>query len=241
MTTTQQEPQQGTLFDRLEMRAGAPKSFEQVVLQRRATPHFADTPVPDEVIEAVLAAAAQAPSGFNMQPWRFIVVRDAQQRAALRRAAMDQAKVGEAPVVFVACAPAEAWRERAAEIFAESARRGALSPQNLQEQTQSAIDFVRSLSRPVWLTRHVMIAFTYLMLAAEVLGWDTAPMEGFDPDAVRSVVGLPPDAEVVALLAIGRAAGRVQPYPGRLPIDQIAYAERFGQPWSDGSAARQLP
>jgi nitroreductase len=231
MITTPQEPQQDALFEGLELPAGAPKSFEQAILQRRATAHFADTPVPEEVIRAILTAAGQAPSGYNLQPWRFVVVRDRAQRAALQRAAYDQAKVGEAPVVVVACAPAEGWRERAPEIFSESARRGARPQQNLSGQLESAADFVSSHHRATWLNRHVMIAFTYLMLAAEVLGWDTAPMEGFDPAAVRAVLGLPPDAEVVALLAVGRAAGRVQPYPGRLPVSEIAYAERFGQPW----------
>ena len=32
----------------------------------------------------------------------------------------------------------------------------------------------------VWVDRHVMIAFTTMMWMAEVLGYDTAPMEGFD-------------------------------------------------------------
>jgi nitroreductase len=56
-------------------------------------------------------------------------------------------------------------------------------------------------------------------------------MEGFDPAAVKSEFGIPDEAEVVALLAIGRAAEPDKVYPGRFPIDRIVFKERYGQPW----------
>ena len=77
---------------------GAPlKPITQVLLDRRATPHFKHDPVPEEYLEAILSLAAQAPSGYNLQPWRFIVVRDAENRHRLQKAALNQSKVSEAP------------------------------------------------------------------------------------------------------------------------------------------------
>ncbi len=56
---------------------GAPlKPMTQVVLERRATPHFQPDEVPKAFLDAMLELGAQAPSGYNIQPWRFIVVRD---------------------------------------------------------------------------------------------------------------------------------------------------------------------
>jgi nitroreductase len=52
------------------------------------------------------------------------------------------------------------------------------------------------------------------MLAAEAYGFDTAPMEGFIPDAVKREFAIPDEAEVVALLAIGRGADPDKAYPG---------------------------
>jgi len=46
----------------------------QTIWERRSIRQFADRPVPRELIEAVLAAATQAPSGKNAQPWRFLVL-----------------------------------------------------------------------------------------------------------------------------------------------------------------------
>jgi nitroreductase len=81
---------------------GAPlKPITQVLLDRRATMRFKpDETVSDEYIDAILSFGAQAPSGFNLQPWRFIVVRDEENRKRLSRAAMNQVKVTEAPVVI---------------------------------------------------------------------------------------------------------------------------------------------
>lgn len=205
-------------------------AFEQLVRRRRATPHFTAEEVPAEVIAQGLALAAEAPSGYNLQPWRYIAVHDGEQRRRLKEAAFNQEKVGEAPLVFVACAERDKWQDRAEDIFRARAKQGGRSDGDVRAQKQSALGFIEKLDREVWLNRHVMIGFTYLMLAFESLGWDTAPMEGFDAAAVRRVVGLPDDAVVVALLAVGRAAGAEPPHPGRLPPEDFVSLDRYGQP-----------
>ena len=71
---------------------------------RKSVRAYLDTEVEEEKLQAVLEAGRLAPSACNFQEWRFIVVRDADMRKKLRAAAKDQAFVGEAPVVIVACA-----------------------------------------------------------------------------------------------------------------------------------------
>lgn len=213
----------------------AAQALEAIALRRRAMPGFRDEPVPHDVIDRALRFAAEAPSGYNLQPWRFLVLRSPEQRAKLRRAAFDQTKITEAPVVIVATAPRETWRDCADEIFlTKAARTGRdLDPAQLAKMKASAFQFIDKLPREVWLTRQVMIAFTYLMLGFEALGWQTAPMEGFDAEAVRSTLGLPEDTEVVALLAVGRGADSAVLHPGRLTIDRIAFDDDYGAPWQD--------
>ncbi len=208
--------------------------FERLVRQRRATPHFTAEPVPASEIEAALRDAAEAPSGYNLQPWRFLVLRDAGKRAALRRAAYDQEKITEAPVVIVALAPREAWKQTAERVMREKARRAGRPEEEGLKVLPAAVGFVETLPRAVWLNRHVMIAFTFLMLAFEARGWDTAPMEGFDAAAVRQALGLPADVEVVALLAVGRAKGEEPAHPGRLPLAETVFDDSYGHPWESG-------
>jgi nitroreductase len=207
------------------------KPLAEIMWDRRATRHFAPDPIPDDQLDEIFALASQAPSGYNLQPWRFVVIRDAERRARLCHAALDQEKVREAPVVLVAFARRDAWDEYAQDIFVRAAETGARSADGIAEQKREALDFISTLPIQVWLNRHVMIAFTYLMLAAESLGWDTAPMEGFDANAVKKVAELPEDAEVVALLALGRHLGEASPHPGRLPVERLFFAERYGHPW----------
>ena len=208
------------------------KPLSRVILDRRATSHFKPDPVPQEYLNAILQLASQAPSGYDLQPWRFIVVKDEQNRRRLQKAAMNQAKVGEAPVVIIAIGMKEETKRRADEVFQEAAQRGADNPDAVQQHERQAMDFLEHIPMNVWLNRHVMIAFTTMMYAAEAYGFDTAPMEGFDPAAVKKEFGIPDEAEVVALLAIGKMRPPDKPYPGRFELDRIAYRERYGQPWT---------
>ena len=56
------------------------KSFSQAIAERRATQSFDSTAIPHEHLKQILQAGLEAPSGYNLQPWRFVVVRDPEQR-----------------------------------------------------------------------------------------------------------------------------------------------------------------
>ena len=73
-------------YDPDEMRRRA-AAFRADVARRRTVRDFSDRPVPREIIEQCLLAAGTAPSGANMQPWRFVVVADPQTRKQIREGA----------------------------------------------------------------------------------------------------------------------------------------------------------
>ncbi|HJR09086.1 MAG TPA: nitroreductase family protein [Pyrinomonadaceae bacterium] len=209
------------------------KPFTEAVVERRATNQFTPDEVPKEILNAILQLGLQAPSGYNLQPWRFIVVREEENRKRLQAAAYNQPKVGQAPVVIIAVGMKEEWRQRADEVFSEGAQRGAGSPDTVEQYKQGALGFLSHMPMDVWVNRHTMIAFTTLMYAAEAYGFDTAPMEGFDAAAVKREFGLPDEAEVVALLAIGRAKQPDKAYPGRFPLSRVVFSERYGEAWGE--------
>ena len=221
--------------------ASSHKPLEQVIQHRRATPDFDSAPVSDSDLKQILEAGRHAPSGYNIQPWRFVVVRDAAQRKALRGAAFNQPKVEDASVVIVAVAALKAWQQGDLEKVLElSAKHG-----YTQEQISGMREGVsRALNSPpgdvcgwgpdwaVWGNRQVMIAFTHMMLMAESLGYDTAPMEGFMESQVKQVLGIPGDNtqhRVVALLAVGHRKGEDKRFGGRFPLDYIAYDNSWGK------------
>lgn len=214
------------------VQGGPLKTLTQVLLERRATTHFKPDPIPPEYLEAILALGGQAPSGYNLQPWRFIVVRNAENRKRLQQAAFDQAKVGEAPVMLITFAIRDEWRDYIKGIFDEGVRRSIETPEAAAERMKKAVAFMDKMPPPVWLSRHTMVALTTLMLVAESYGLDTAPMEGFDPDAVKREFGLPEKSEVIALLALGFAKEPDKAYGGRFAVEDIVFQERYGRRWS---------
>jgi len=212
------------------------RDLAQVIRERRATNHFADEDISPEDLSRILYFAGQAPSGYNLQPWRMIVVREPENRKRLRAVAFDQEKVSEASAVIIFVGSKQKTEDCALQIFEEGNRLGLGKPENNDKVIQGALKFIaQSVGWEKWLNRHTMIAFSFAMLMAESLGYDTAPMEGFDAAGIKREFQVPDDCEVVALLAIGRSKPPKKLYPGRLPLSEVAYAEMFGQPWKEGN------
>ena len=78
--------------------------FKEVIQKRRSTRNFLDRSIPDDKLHAVLEAARIAPSAAHRQPWKFIVVKNADKRKAIAQAANNQAFVGQAPIIIAAVA-----------------------------------------------------------------------------------------------------------------------------------------
>jgi nitroreductase len=75
----------------------------------RCIRRFKDEPVPDEALRKVLAAGRRAPSWMNVQPWHFIVIKDAAMKEKLAMLATGQKQVARAPVVIGVCGDLSAW------------------------------------------------------------------------------------------------------------------------------------
>ena len=69
-----------------------------------------------------------------------------------------------------------------------------------------------------------------------MLGYDTAPMEGFEPDKVSEVLKLPLSYITVALLAIGWGRGADKFSGGRFSSSRTVFGEEYGRPLSEDKA-----
>jgi nitroreductase len=208
------------------------KSLAQAIRDRRATPSFDGEPIPAGDLRQILDAGLHAPSGYNMQPWRFVVVQHPEQRKRLRAASYNQAKVEEASAVIVACGDRDGWRKDIDEII-RMGRAGGMTESYADQMTQSVPAYLSSFNSDQmagWLNKMVMLAFTSMMLMAEVLGYDTAPMEGFEQDKVCETLRLPMSYWVVALLAIGHVKGSDKFNGGRFDMSHTVFGEEYGKP-----------
>lgn len=209
------------------------KTLSQAIAERRATPSFDGVPIPDADLKKILEAGLSAPSGYNMQPWRFVVVRTEEQKKRLRAASFNQPKVEEASAVVVACGDADGWRNGDLEEMIRMGREGGMT-ENYADQARTNIPgyLANHPNLTAWLYKHTMIALTSMMLMAEVMGYDTAPMEGFEEEKVRDVLKLPLSYKVVALLALGHLRGDDKFYGGRFSMARTVFDGEYGKPLS---------
>jgi nitroreductase len=208
------------------------KSLTQAIRDRRATPSFDSTPIPPEDLRKILEAGLSAPSGHNLQPWRFIVVQGEEQKKRLRGAAYNQGKVEEASAVIVACGDADGWRKDVDQMLYQG-REGGMPEAYAAQARDRITNYLSRFSSDEmhgWLNKMVMIAFTHMMLMAEVMGYDTAPMEGFEQERVHEVLRLPLSYWVVALLGVGHLKGPDKYKGGRYELNHTVFGEEFGKP-----------
>jgi nitroreductase len=148
------------------------------------------------------------PSSFGLQPWRFLVVRDAAIRAKLRPHSWNQAQVTEAShyVVFAARSEITAGDidrliERTAEVRGQPATALASYRQLMEGHL---LNDARKPHNPDWAAHQTYIALGQLMTGAAVLGIDTCPMEGFDPAKYDEILGVRKDGYAsIAAVALG--------------------------------------
>jgi nitroreductase len=206
------------------------KSLSQVLEHRRATPSFDGEPIPDADLKKILEAGLRMPSGYNLQPWRFVVVRTPEGLRRLRAASYNQAKVEEASAVIVACGDKDSWRSDMEEMIRMGRERG-MTENYAEAASENIPAFLGNHPNlSAWLNRHVMLAFSGMLLMAEALGYDTAPMEGYEADKVCQVLNLPISYEVVALLAIGHLKGPDKYDGGRFSMQRLVFDGEYGKP-----------
>lgn len=207
------------------------KPLSRAIRDRRSTPSFTSEPVKVEDLEEILRAGLSAPSGYNTQPWRFVLVRDGSQRQKLREAAFNAPRVEEAPLVIVACGDEANLGTHVLDDMLRLAKEHGYGDEQQHDLVRKNFPaFLASVEKTVWLNRQVAIALTHMMLMAEVLGYDTAIMEGFRESEVKQLLSIPNTAHVVALLCIGRLQGPDKPYGGRFATNRIVFDGSWGKP-----------
>jgi nitroreductase len=209
--------------------------FYEAVASRRAVRAFLPDPIPEEVMDRCLDAALLAPSSSNLQPWEFVLIRSEAARATASRICFDQAPARSAPLLLAVVAHRDSWRRNRDEVLRIHQSRGKVrrslrryyqkliplvyrtGPFGLAGWAKRALSRVASLFRPapnmhsesdirVLVHKSTALAAATLMLALRAEGYDSCPIEGFDPWRARKLLKLKRGAEVCMFLAVGKRA-----------------------------------
>ena len=199
-------------------------SIIEAIESRRAIKHYDPEHVmPEEDLQELIRLTKLAPSSFNMQNYRFLVVQDKELRQKIREAAWDQAQVTDASVLFIMCADLTA-------PLADPSTYWSHAPQEVQ-------DILGPMIKPFYDGRDQMIrdegirssalAGMTLMLAARELGYDSCPMVGFDGDVVAKLVNLPEDHIISFMIPVGKKTKPAWDRGERLSDDVVVIRDRF--------------
>ncbi len=208
-----------------------PLDVPTAIEQRRAIKNFKSDPITPDLLQRLIELTIAAPSSYNLQDWRLIVVQDEAQKQALSEAAWGQTQIVEAPVTFVFAADADGWQDRQ-EIYDIALQRQAWTEQTVAYFDQAIPEFQTALGEKTreYAIKDAMIAATHLMLAAESLGLSTCPMNGWLEDKVKAVIQATtdqPNLAIALLVPVGYAA-EPRKNPGRLPLARTVFVDRIG-------------
>src|SRR5947207_3225889 len=202
----------------------------EIIRTTRSMRRLKPDPVRNELIRKILEAGVCAPSGGNMQRWRFLVVRD----AAIKQT--------------VGALYKRAWDEQVAPRYRSGEPAPGISRERFERMLAAAEHLANHIDEaPVWIvpcleggtpTRtsgsSIYPAVQNMLLAARALGLGatlTTLYLNFEKE-VETALGLPAGVHSYALLPIGYPMGRFGPVR-RVPLADIVYDDRWGQPSRD--------
>ena len=169
-------------------------------------------------------ATIQSPTSFNIQHWRFVVLRDPELRARIRKElGNDQAQMTDASLLVLFTADTKAWSKEPGRYW--------------QNAPKEVADLLVGWMGPFhagrdWLQRDeaqrsIGMAMMTLMLAAKDMGYDSCPMIGFDIEEVAELIHLPDDHVMGPMVAIGKGTKAPWPKPGQLPLKELIVENSF--------------
>jgi nitroreductase len=196
----------------------------EAIYGRRAVKHYdPEHELTEDELRTLMEAAIQSPTSFNMQNWRFVLVRDKPLRREIRAAANDQAQVTDASLLIVMTADLKAWEKSPDRYWRDAPRDVA---ELLVNWLGPFYDGQEQLQRDEAM-RSCGLAGQTIMLAAKAMGYDSCPMIGFDPVQVARLINLPEDHVIGFMIAVGKATKPAWPKPGQLALEEVIVHDRF--------------
>jgi len=179
--------------------------------QRRSIRIFRPEPLPPGTVGELLEAACLAPSGTNLQPWRFLAVTSEEKRRALAACTYNINFIAEAPLTMVCCADRTAAADRPARLR-ELSVAGAFAGTDLERFDFSG--YRKNVPRDeaaelAYLNLNVAIAVQQMVLRGVDLGLGSCWVMLFSQDRVKELFALPDHLFVTALVPFG--------YPAQAP------------------------
>jgi nitroreductase len=175
------------------------------VFESRRSVNFFDAKrnISEEELKKIYELASLCPSSFNLQPWKLLLISDAENKKKLRQAALNQPKVEESSVMIVLLADTKGY-DRIGKVLDDMIDKS----YQKEDAREAYVGLAKSLygndfaARGFALRNAGLFAMSF-MLAAKYFGIDTHPMDGFQQNKVKEAFNIPDRYEVAMLIAVG--------------------------------------
>ena len=180
--------------------------------------------IPREKIQYILEQATSAPSSSNLQPWRFLVIDDPEQKKELRIAGFNQEQIETSSAIIAVIGDIEMYKN-AKQINDLNVELGYM-PREIADMmisnSETAYSSFSDAERSNIAHLDSGLISMQIVLLAKDMGYDTVIMGGFDKAAFAKKYELPANELPMILIAIGKAAMPAR-NSSRLPIEQILH------------------
>ncbi len=194
------------------------------IKERRSVKHYdPNHKMTEDEIDQLMSLAVLSPTSFNMQNWRFVLVKDSEIKKQIRAAAWDQAQVTDASLLIVVCANLKSWKENPGQYWVNAPKEAqdflvpAMGPFYEGKDQLQRDEAMRSCG----------IAAQTIMLAAKSMECDSNPMIGFDPEKIAEIIKLPDEHIISMLIVVGKQTKPAMLRGGQLPLDKVIFTDKF--------------
>jgi nitroreductase len=171
-----------------------PQTILDALNWRYATQIFdMSKPLEEEKTTAILESARLAPSSLGVEPWKFIVVENAEIRAKLKAAGYNQPKISDAPVLVVIAYRTDIKENMTKERMERTMKATGLDAQaldGLKQMLDMSVSGKTQQELEANAKAQAYIPLGIMLETAALLGVDAGPMEGFDANAVDEILSL---------------------------------------------------
>ncbi|MCX6946933.1 MAG: nitroreductase family protein [Verrucomicrobia bacterium] len=197
---------------------------------RRSMKSFKSDPIPEATLQELLSLMQDAPSSWNFQPTRVVMIRSMAQKEALAAAAWGQKQILEAPVTFVFAVSIRGWEKNMSEILKSGVSSGAWPQKFADWIGDNAPGFQKGLGdkEREYAIKDAIIMATTLALAAQSKGYSNCYINGWDEAKVKEIIGVEGDKDIAIALLLPIGLPNSQPkHPGRLPSAKTIFTDRI--------------
>jgi nitroreductase len=210
------------------MNSTAQQEISEVMKERQSTRKYKrGEKIPQATLTNILELATTAPSSWNLQHWKFIVVEKQENKDKLLPIAYNQQQVSDCSAVIVVLGDVQA-NKNSDKVHSEAVRAGNMTEDaknSLVSNINNAYENVPNIGVHEAI-RNASLAAMQLMVAAKANGVDSGPMGGYDAEAIRNELNIPDRYMPVMLITLGYASEPAH-NTSRLQLNETVVKETF--------------